>query len=98
MTVDEFRRSLSADGPPEQLGPALAALWWDAKGDWHRAHDCAQALDDAAGSWIHAYPHRKEGDRSNAGYWYQRAGKAAATVSPDEEWEQIAAALIAGRT
>jgi len=32
MTLDDFHESLTATEPP-------AGLWWDAKGDWKRAHD-----------------------------------------------------------
>jgi len=36
MTVDDFRQSLTAAGPPAELTLALTGLWWDAKGDWTR--------------------------------------------------------------
>jgi hypothetical protein len=42
MTVDEFRQSLTATEPPSGLTHAVAGLWWDAKGDWTRAHESAQ--------------------------------------------------------
>jgi len=45
--------------------------------------------------WVHAYLHREEGDLNNAGYWYRRAGKPAATQSLGEEWDGIAKALLA---
>ena len=69
MKFSEFERSLEAAAPPATLHLALQALWWDAKGDWDKAHECAQARDDAAGMSVHAYLHRKEGDASNAGDW-----------------------------
>jgi hypothetical protein len=75
MNVDDFRQSLTADQPPAELTLALAGLWWDAKGDWTRAHESAQQDEDPEGSWVHAYLHRKEGDQGNAVYWYGRAGK-----------------------
>lgn len=74
MTVDDFRQSLKADDPPAELTLALARLWWDAKGDWTRAHESAQQDEGPEGSWVHAYLHRKEGDQGNAAYWYGRAG------------------------
>jgi hypothetical protein len=98
MTVDDLRRSLADPTPPPGIGHALQALWWDAKGDWEKAHECAQAMDDADGSWVHAYLHRKEGDQSNAGYWYRRAGKPHSGATLDEEWAEIAAALIIWQT
>ena len=75
MTLDDFHQSLSATEPPAELSPALAGLWWDAKGDWTRAHESAQQDEGRDGSWVHAYLHRKEGDQGNAAYWYGRAGK-----------------------
>jgi len=46
------------------------------------------------GSWVHAYPHRKEGDQGNAAYWYSRAGKAVCHESLDAEWISIVKALL----
>ena len=94
MTIDEFRASLSGDQPPQSLSLALAGLWWDAKGDWIRAHESAQQDEGPAGSWVHAYLHRKEGDASNAAYWYSRAQKLPAKAPLDQEWAQIAASLL----
>ena len=75
MTLEEFRNSLSRDEPPRQLEIALAALWWDAKGNWKQAHEVAGQDEGPAAAWVHAYLHRKEGDASNASYWYTRADK-----------------------
>ena len=38
MTHDEFRASLAQAEPPGGLIAPIAALWWDAKGGWARAH------------------------------------------------------------
>lgn len=94
MTLDDFKRSTSADRPPSDLPAGLLALWHDARGNWTAAHETAQDIKDATGSWIHAYLHRKEGDPGNAGYWYHRAGKPEARGSLDAEWEEIATALL----
>ena len=94
MTVDEFRQSLTASEPPVGLTLALAGLWWDAKGDWTRAHESAQQDEDRDGSWVHAYLHRKEGDQSNAAYWYSRAGKPVCRESLDAEWLGIVKGLL----
>ena len=94
MDLARFTNSLERDVPPEGLSLAAQALWWDAKGRWTQAHQCAQAQDDKHGAWVHAYLHRKEGDQANAAYWYRRAGNPPATTSLDEEWKQIARALI----
>jgi hypothetical protein len=94
MTLPEFRDSVSQDVPPCELNLALLGLWWDAKGDWTKAHESAQEDEGAAGSWVHAYLHRKEGDASNAGYWYRRAGKSPARNSLDDEWLEIVESLL----
>ena len=94
MDIQTFKHSLSSDAPPDNLSLALSALWWDARGDWEKAHECAQAQDDAAGAWVHAYLHRKEGDASNAGYWYQRAGRRPTAEPLEQEWETIARTLL----
>jgi len=94
MDVAAFTNSVTQASPPEGLSPALQALWWDAKGDWGSAHDHAQAQHDAAGAWVHAYLHRKEGDAENAGYWYRRAGKAMPAMPLDDEWATIAEVLL----
>jgi hypothetical protein len=97
MTLDPaaFRDSLAADAPPEGLRLALRGLWWDAKGDWDRAHACAMEQDDAEGAALHAYLHRREGDLPNARYWYARARRPAAEGSLDAEWEALAAEFLA---
>jgi len=94
MTLQQFRDTLTQPSPPSDLGPALAGLWWDAKGDWNKAHESAQTDEGPAGSWVHAYLHRKEGDTSNASYWYHRAGKPVAGGSLEQEWAEISAALV----
>jgi hypothetical protein len=93
MTLAEFNATLDSNTPPE-VAPALVALWHDAKGDWEAAHNAAQDIEDATGAWVHAYLHRKEGDDSNAAYWYRRAGKAVARDALGVEWERIATALL----
>ena len=94
MTFKVFQSSLKERTPPADLPPLLEALWYDARGDWDRAHNIAQDVHSSDGSWIHAYLHRKEGDLGNAGYWYRRAGRPVADGSLEEEWEQIATALL----
>ena len=93
MTLDEFRATLS-DASPPSAPPALIALWHDARGDWERAHDVAQVVDDDSGSWVHAYLHRKEGDLGNAGYWYRQARRPVATNALSDEWNEIVATLL----
>jgi hypothetical protein len=94
VTLPEFKRTTTDATPPASLSPPLVALWHDAKDDWEAAHQTAQAMDDETGAWIHAYLHRKEGDASNAAYWYRRAGKPVCRASLEAEWEEIAAAVL----
>jgi len=93
MTLEEFRATLSADSPPA-VAPVLQALWYDARGNWDKAHEMANDVDDKTGAWVHAYLHRKEGDDGNAAYWYRRANRRVATTSWAAEWEEIVAALL----
>ena len=93
MTLDEFKATLGASGPPDVAAP-LRALWHDARGDWETAHTVAQDIDNPTGAWIHAYLHRKEGDLGNAAYWYQRAHQPVASDSLDQEWQRIVTALL----
>ena len=93
MTFELFQDSLKLDSPPI-VSDELKALWHDAKGDWDKAHELVQDVKDKDASWIHAYLHRKEGDRSNAVYWYNRAGKKESVGSLEKEWEEIVSALI----
>ena len=94
MDMESFKASLEAGEPPAGLSPLLEALWHDANGEWDKAHRLAQDQDNETGAWVHAYLHRVEGDESNAGYWYRRAGKPHCSAPLRQEWEEIAAALM----
>jgi hypothetical protein len=92
MTIEEFRKSLADEAPRINLPAPLAALWWDAKGDWSRAHGLVDELETKDGMAVHAYLHRKEGSTSNANYWYERSGREFQREGLEEEW----AALVKG--
>lgn len=94
MTLQELRTSLKNDAPPASLPLLLQSLWHDAKGDWTRAHEIAQEVESPEGAWVHAYLHRKEGDISNARYWYGKAGKSLCKESHEEEWAEISDRLL----
>lgn len=94
MTFEAFQSTLADPAPPAGLDPLVEAMWYEAKGDWDAAHRLAQAVDNADGAWVHAYLHRVEGDLSNAGYWYRRAGKPASQAPLRDEWTAIAKALL----
>ena len=93
MDLKTFKLSLQEQTPPE-VSQALQALWYDAKGEWDKAHELAQQAPDPIGAWVHAYLHRVEGDENNAGYWYRRAQKPHSEAALPEEWEEIASALL----
>ena len=95
LDFQTFRDSLASPEPPPELSLALQALWWDAKGDWDKAHERAQERDDADGAHVHAYLHRKEGDQSNAEYWYRRARAAPSTLTLDAEWDELVRGFLA---
>ncbi len=96
MDIHDFRASLDQPAPPEGISQPVQALWWDGKGDWAKAHECAQADPGLLGAAVHAYLHRKEPDLSNARYWYNRAGRTPASGSLDAEWAALARELLGG--
>ena len=94
MDLAAFRASTASAAPPAGLSHGLEALWWDAKGDWGKAHEAAQRDGGPQGSAVHAYLHRVEGDLSNARYWYNRAGRPPAADALAAEWERLAVELL----
>lgn len=96
MNADEFTESLADKTPRAGLPAPLAALWWDAKGDWTQAHDLVDELETVDGMAVHAYLHRKEGSASNADYWYRRAGRNFQRPTVDAEWIALVEGLLSG--
>ena len=93
--TDQFERSLDQEEPPQAFDPALRALWFATKGDWDRAHACAQEGEGDRGcDLVHAHLHRAEGDLSNAGYWYRRAGAPVSTDPFPQERRLILSQLL----
>lgn len=93
MTLSAFLESLSQAAPPAGISPYLTSLWWEGKGNWQKAHDIIEDLESDTAAWVHAYLHRKEGDRGNARYWYSRAGQTMPEVSLEQEWKDIVTVL-----
>lgn len=79
---------------PKNLSPLLHAMWHDHRGNWEASHNLAQDIHTRDGAWVHGYLHRKEGDQSNARYWYHQAGKQMPVISLEKEWEEIVKALL----
>lgn len=94
MTLEEFRSSLDQSEPSPALSPPLAALWWDAKGEWARAHGLVDELETKEGMAVHAYLHRKEGSEGNANYWYERAGRAYHRPALEDERQALLEGLL----
>lgn len=91
---EAFLATFAADRPDELWPEALKALWYDGKGDWSASHNIAQDIPSPLGSWIHAYLHRKEGDKWNAGYWYGRAGREFPKAGLEEEFQELVEAVL----
>jgi len=94
MKLADFISSVEELNVPDGLSPYLTALWHEKRGDWNRAHEIVQEIDDRSAAWVHAYLHRKEGDQGNAAHWYRQAGRPFPSISLDEEWEEIVTALM----
>ncbi|WP_372722474.1 hypothetical protein [Novipirellula sp.] len=69
----DIAKSINASSP---LGAQLctSGLWLLA-GDLDRSHRISQDIDEKEGSFWHGIMHRREGDFSNAKYWFRRVGK-----------------------
>ncbi len=95
MTERMKPEELKALADPAKLSLPLQALWYEAQGDWDKAHEVCQQAKSRGGDWVHAYLHRKEGDLGNAGYWYARAGRPMPEpeVAFDSEWTALVQAL-----
>ena len=94
MNLRQLKESIDENKIPDDLSVYLKALWYDAKGNWDEAHQIIQDVPDKNASWIHAYLHRKEGDITNADYWYNQAGRKRPNISLNEEWEEIVKAML----
>ena len=95
MTHEQFMglcedTSIRPDSPDLPTDPLLLSLWHDHRGHWVVAHRIAQSIKTAAGSALHAYLHREEGDLSNAQYWYSRAERQVPDLSLEAEWQALA--------
>jgi hypothetical protein len=82
---EQFLKTLGGESPPQHWNDTLKALWWDARGNWKAAHDLVDGSRAEHADWRHAYLHRKEGDKWNAGYWYRRATRPYPEISLEEE-------------
>ncbi|TWU10078.1 hypothetical protein Pla52o_57820 [Novipirellula galeiformis] len=69
----KLAQAIAAASP---LGSQLctSGLWLLA-GDLDRSHEISQGIEEKEGSFWHGIMHRREGDFSNAKYWFRRVGK-----------------------
>ena len=72
----------------------LQALQFIQSRDWDAAHRLVQNFSDPLSCQIHGYLHAIEGDLSNAGYWYRRAGKKTSDTALEEEWKALVAHFL----
>ena len=90
MDLITFKSTLKENQVPKNLSILVQALWYDGKGDWESAHNIAQTKEGTLSyDQLHAYLHRKEGDKFNANYWYRRCGESMPKISLGEEWEVL---------
>jgi hypothetical protein len=94
---NEFRNQLDTPLPPPLWPESLKALWWETKGNWENAHSIAQDIPSDEGYRIHAYLHRKEGDKWNAGYWYDRADTSYPKITLEQELEELVKLVLANQ-
>ena len=60
---------------PKQLPTHVSAGLWLLAGDLDASHDISQSDPSPEGSFWHGVMHRREGDFSNAKYWFRRVGR-----------------------
>lgn len=60
---------------PNRLASRVAAGLWLLAGDLDAAHEISQSDHSSEGSFWHGIMHRREGDFSNAKYWFRRVGR-----------------------
>ena len=64
---------------------------------WDEAHETAQAIETAEGSYWHAIVHRQEPDAGNSIYWFRRTGRHAIFEALHEEAARVADLHAAAR-
>ena len=78
--------------------PHARAIQAARKGEFDLAHQIVQGEPDDLSARIHAWLHRREGDLSNARYWYARASHREPELSLEEELDALERVVSAGRS
>ena len=97
MNLSDFMDSLKEGDPPRGLAAPMRALWHEARGDWTKAHEIVASEKSKTAARVHAYLHRKEGDTTNADYWYAHCGEERPRSALEKEWESLVQSLLAGQ-
>jgi hypothetical protein len=70
--LDRLMQGSELPGSAQKLIRGLILLWHD---HLEPAHEIAQAVENADGSFVHGILHRREPDYGNASYWFRRVGR-----------------------
>ncbi|MEZ0326877.1 MAG: hypothetical protein ACAH95_13335 [Fimbriimonas sp.] len=72
--------------------PELQAGLWLYVDDLERSHHVSQSLAGPIGAYWHGIMHRREGDFSNAKYWFRQADGVRLSIDPVAFVDRVAAA------
>lgn len=67
---EEAREAIRVSKLPDLVRTGL----FNRFGCWNEAHELAQNIETAEGSYWHGIVHRQEPDAGNAAYWFRRVG------------------------
>ena len=70
LDAEEAREAIRVSKLPALVRTGLFNYF----GLWNEAHELAQNIETADGSYWHGIVHRQEPDAGNAGYWFRRVG------------------------
>jgi hypothetical protein len=70
-TESAFAHAQIAD---RDMAACCVSAVWLLHDDLHASHQLSQQIDNSSGSFWHGIMHRREGDFSNARYWFRQVG------------------------